>query len=205
MYKEITKDDIRVYSIKDQSFPHSVLTKVNTGHNSKAFFLRLSVDTYTKTYTLFDTLSELNEYYQQVISVNSNAECKYGAIVGENQPALTASCATTWRSQGVKYVYGTNFTNTAFMIPKLLLAPKLQQFRIEIVEIAKPIFNKQFNYDNAVIATDDYEKLMYFTDVLAMTDIYERIRTIAPYHRPLIYLNRDCVVDIEKDISKIII
>lgn len=205
MYKEITKDDIRVYNIVDPSFPHSVLTKVHTDHKSKAFFLRLSVDSHTKTYTLFDTLSELNDHYQKVISVNSDAECTYGAIVGENQPTLTASCDTTWRSQGVKYVYSTNFTNTAFKRPKLLLAPALQQFRIEIVEIAKPIFNRQFNYDNAVIATDDYEKLMYFTDVMAMTDIYDRIRTVAPYYRPLIYLNRDCIVDIEKDLSKNII
>ena len=69
----------------------------------------------------------------------------------------------------------------------------------------KPIFNKQFNYDNAVKATNDYDKLMYFVDVLAMTDIYDRIRTIASYYRPLIYLNRDSIVDIEKDLSKIII
>lgn len=205
MYNKITKDDIRVYSIVDPSFPNSVTTKVQTDHKSKAFFLRLSVDTHTKTYTLFDTVAELNDYYQKVISVNSNAECTYGVIVGENQPKLAASCDTTWRTQGVKYVYSANFTNTAFKRPKLLLAPTLQQFRKEIVEIAKPIFNKQFNYDNAVIATNDYDKLMYFVDVLAMTDIYDRIRTIASYYRPLIYLNRDSIVDIEKDLSKIII
>jgi hypothetical protein len=201
----ITKENIRVYNVNDASLPYTIKQMVFKEFNSKAFFISYMVR-YTMRYTLFNSLSELNEEYQKLLLSGFDGELNYGVVLTENYPTLDSYCVTQWRTQGVKYIFTPNFEKAVFTKQKLLFAPAIHKVRKEIVSIAGSIFNQKFNYDNATITSDDYETFQYFINVISMNGIHDNIKEILPYdHTPIIYLDRDRAFEIEKDLMKNII